>query len=174
MPFWKKKDEMDGADPGAITSIIGQDMQTVGDISFKGKLRLDGRVKGNIRGDYLVMGENGVVVGDVLVNTFVCSGRVEGNVNVKKFQVSTSGVVNGKVEATDLAVESGAALSGEIKSRSKELRLVPGSSIPKEEWDAQVQAAATGAVGAAAGRKVAAASGAVPTAPRKPATAVAG
>ena len=138
--FWKKKE---GADDDAmvVSSVIGQDMQLVGDVSFKGKLRLDGRIKGNIRGDYLIMGENGVVVGDVMANTFVCSGRVEGNVNVKKFQISTSGAINGKVEAVDLAVESGAALSGEIKSRSKELRLVPGSSIPKEEWDSRVQAA---------------------------------
>lgn len=147
MAFWKKG-AGDGAEV-AVTSLIGQDMELVGDVSFKGKLRLDGRVKGNVRGDYLIMGESGVVVGDILVNTFVCSGRVEGNVNVKKFQISNKGVINGKVEATDLEVESGAALSGEIKSRSKELRLVPGSSIPKEEWDAQVQEAAAHAASTA-------------------------
>lgn len=143
MVFWKKNDDDDGGENAAITSVIGQDMQLVGDVSFKGKLRLDGRVKGNVRGDYLIMGESGVVVGDVLVNNFVCSGRVEGNVNVKKLHISASGAIDGKVEATDLTVESGAAISGEVKSRSKELRLVPGSSIPKEEWDAQVQEAAT-------------------------------
>lgn len=153
MVFWRKKD--DDGESGAVTSILGQELQLVGDVSFKGKLRLDGRIKGNVRGDYLIMGENGVVVGDVLVNTFVCSGRVDGNVNAKKFQISNRGVINGKVEASDLAVESGAALNGEVKSRSKELRLVPGTSIPKEEWDAQVKGAASGAAGA---KKAAAAS----------------
>ncbi len=162
MAFWNKGNEE--VNEGAITSVIGQDMQLVGDVSFKGKLRLDGRIKGNVRGDYLVMGESGVVVGDILVNTFVCAGRVEGNVNVKKLQVATSGVVNGKVEAADLQVESGAALSGEIKSRSKELRLVPGSSIPKEEWDAQVKEAAALAASAA---KKAAAGGSAPAAAAK-------
>jgi len=147
MAFWRKK-KGKGANV-AVTSLIGQDMELVGDVSFKGKLRLDGRIKGDVRGDYLILGEAGVVVGDILVNTFVCSGRVEGNVNVKKFQISHKGVINGKVEATDLEVESGAALSGEIKSRSKELRLVPGSSIPKEEWDAQVQEAAAHAASTA-------------------------
>ncbi|MDZ7642487.1 MAG: polymer-forming cytoskeletal protein [Desulfurivibrio sp.] len=137
--FFRKKSDDEEGENTAVSSLIGQDLQLVGDVSFKGKLRLDGRVKGNVSGDYLIMGESGVVVGDVLVNNFVCSGRVEGNVNVKKLHVSTSGAINGKVEATDLTVESGAALSGEVKSRSKELRLVPGSSIPKEEWDAQVQ-----------------------------------
>jgi cytoskeletal protein CcmA (bactofilin family) len=39
-----------------ITSVIGADMQLSGDISFKGKLRLDGRAEGNIRGEYLILG----------------------------------------------------------------------------------------------------------------------
>lgn len=125
-----------------VTSIIGMEMQMVGDISFKGKLRLDGKVEGNIQGDYLILGDNGIIIGDIMVNTFVCAGRVQGNVNVKTLQVIKSGTINGKVETTDLAVESGAALNGEIKSRAKELRLMPGSAIPQEEWDAKVQEAA--------------------------------
>lgn len=141
-----KRDEA-GAIEGnkdAVTSIIGQDMQLVGDISFKGKLRLDGKAEGNIQGDYLILGDTGFVVGDIVANIFVCSGRVQGNVNVKKLHVIKSGTINGKVETTDLAVESGAALNGEIKSRTKDLRLVPGSAIPQEEWDARVQEAAAG------------------------------
>ena len=125
-----------------VTSIIGKEMQIVGDISFKGKLRLDGKAEGNIQGDYLILGDNGIVIGDIMVNTFVCAGRVQGNVNVKTLQVIKSGTINGKVETADLAVESGAALNGEIKSRAKELRLLPGAAIPQEEWDARVQEAA--------------------------------
>ena len=125
-----------------VTSIIGMEMQMVGDISFKGKLRLDGKVEGNIQGDYLILGDNGIIIGDIMVNTFVCAGRVQGNVSVKTLQVIKSGTINGKVETADLAVESGAALNGEIKSRAKELRLLPGTAIPQEEWDARVQEAA--------------------------------
>ncbi|MFP3983584.1 MAG: polymer-forming cytoskeletal protein [Desulfurivibrionaceae bacterium] len=141
--FFGRKSEKDGGNDSAITSVIGQDMQLEGDVSFKGKLRLDGRIKGNVQGDYLIMGESGVVVGDILVNTFVCCGQVEGKVNVKKLNVFASGAVDGRVEATDMTVESGAALNGEVKSRSKELRLEPGSSISKEDRNAQVKEAAT-------------------------------
>ncbi len=147
--FFNKNEAGSGGDKEAVTSVIGQEMQLIGDISFKGKLRLDGKTEGNIQGDYLILGESGMVVGDVAVNIFVCSGRVQGNVNVKKLQVTSSGVINGKVDAADLEVESGAALSGEVKSRSKELRLVPGSAIPQEEWDARVQEAAAGKAKAA-------------------------
>lgn len=115
-----------------VTSIVGADMQLVGDISFKGKLRLDGKISGNIRGEHLILGETGTVTGDIAVATFVCSGRVEGNVNARKLSMARSGFVQGKVETTDLIVESGAVLNGEIKSRTQELRLVPGA-LPGEE-----------------------------------------
>lgn len=144
-----KRDEnaaLDGLSKDTVTSIVGQDMQMVGDICFKGKLRIDGKAEGNIQGDYLILGDSGIILGDIMVNTFVCAGRVQGNVNVKKLQVIKSGTVNGKVETTDLAVESGAALNGEIKSRAKELRLMPGAAIAPEEWDARVQEAAASKV----------------------------
>jgi len=144
MLFAKKSDPDKPADAkDKVTSIVGEDMQLVGDISFKGKLRLDGKAEGNIQGDYLILGETGMVIGDIVANTFVCSGKVNGNVNVKKLHVIKSGNITGKVETSDLSVESGATLNGEIKSRTKDLRLVPGSSIPKEEWDARVQEAAS-------------------------------
>ena len=122
------------------TSIIGQEMTMIGDVIFKGKLRLDGKVKGNIKGDYLILGETGNVTGDIQVENFTCQGQVDGNVNAKKLHVITDGTINGKVEATDLSVESGAALNGEIKSRIKDLRLVPGTSISEDEWEKKLQA----------------------------------
>lgn len=125
-----------------ITSVIGAEMQLVGDISFKGKLRLDGKAEGNIHGEYLILGETGIVSGEIVVNTFVCSGRVAGTVNAQKLYVVKSGFIEGKVETMDLAVESGAVLNGEVKSRSQELRLLPGSAAPEAtDWESMKEAA---------------------------------
>ncbi len=145
--FFKKNENavLDDLSKDVVGSIIGKEMQMVGDICFKGKLRLDGNAEGNIQGDYLILGDSGIIIGDIVVNTFVCAGRVQGNVNVKTLQVIKSGTISGKVETTDLAVESGAALNGEIKSRAKELRLMPGTATPQEEWNARVQEAAAAA-----------------------------
>ncbi|MGV1097947.1 bactofilin family protein [Thiovibrio sp. JS02] len=139
MGLFRKPSAAD-AEKEMITSIIGADMQLVGDVTFRGKLRLDGQAEGNIRGEYLILGETGTISGDIVVDTFVCSGRVEGSVNVKKLYVVKSGHIQGKVETMDLAVESGAVLNGEIKSKTQqELRLVPGSSIPEEEWETRMK-----------------------------------
>lgn len=138
MNFFKIKGSPgNGQGRDAITSIIGKEMQLAGDVNFKGRLRLDGSADGNISGEYLILGEEGMITGDVACEVFVCSGRVEGNVNVKKLHVVKGGIITGKVETLDLAVESGAFLNGEVKSRTQELRLVPGSPISQEEWEAR-------------------------------------
>lgn len=139
---FKKNDSVE-KNKDLVTSIIGKDMHILGDITFKGKMRLDGKAEGNVRGEFLILGETGSIVGDIAAAVFVCSGRVDGNVNVKTLHVIKGGTINGTVETSDMSVESGAILNGEVKSRSKDIRLVPGSSIPKEEWEAKVQEAAT-------------------------------
>lgn len=123
------------------TSVIGKGMSLTGNVSFKGRLRLDGNVEGNIDGEHLILGATGKVVGDVNAANMVCHGHVEGNVDAKKLHVMQGGTITGKVETADLSVDSGALLNGEIKSRSQDLRLIPGSSIPESEWEEKVGAA---------------------------------
>jgi len=105
--------------PNAISSIIGQDMAIVGDITFQSKIQLDGKLQGNISGTFLVLSESGKIVGDVVAETLVCYGKVDGNVKADKLFLKKSGVINGCVETSDLSVESGGILNGEIKSQTQ-------------------------------------------------------
>jgi cytoskeletal protein CcmA (bactofilin family) len=117
-----------------VTSIIGKEMRLTGDVDFKSTLRLDGRVEGNVKGECLILGVSGKVIGDVEVDNLACHGHVEGNVQAGKLHLMKSGTISGRVETSDLLVESGAQLNGEINSRPQDLRLVPGIS-GKEEAD---------------------------------------
>lgn len=126
---------------GETTSVIGREMSLVGNVTFKGRLRLDGKIEGNVKGENLILGAPGKIIGDVNAANLVCHGHVEGNVDAKKLHVMRGGTITGKVETADLSVESGALLNGEIKSRSQDLRLIPGSSIPESEWEEKVGAA---------------------------------
>lgn len=101
----------------AISSVIGQDMSIIGDLSFKSKIQLDGNLQGNLNGTFLVLSESGKIVGDVVAETMVCYGRVEGNVKAGKLFLKKTGLINGRVETSDLSVESGGILNGEIKSQ---------------------------------------------------------
>jgi cytoskeletal protein CcmA (bactofilin family) len=119
--------------PNAISSIIGQDMTIVGDLSFKSKIQVDGRLQGNLSGTCLVLSESGRIVGDVASDSLICYGQIDGNLTVGKLFLKKTGVINGRVETSDLSVESGGILNGEIKPKSQDLglgdsRVAPASS----------------------------------------------
>ena len=133
--FFSKNHAGETAGAKTITSVLGPGLHLSGDISFKGKMRIDGNTEGNILGEYLILGETGTITGEIKVDTFVCSGRVHGSVNVGKLCMISSGCIEGRVETMDLAVESGAILNGEVKFRTQELRLIPGSGSQEGALD---------------------------------------
>ena len=102
--------------PNAIRSIIGQDMTMVGDLSFKSKIQIDGQIQGNLTGTSLVVSETGRIIGNVITESLVCYGQINGDLTVGKLFLKKTGVINGRVETSDLSVESGGSLNGEIKS----------------------------------------------------------
>ena len=102
-----------------ISSIISTDMRVKGEMSFKGKARVDGVVEGNIKGEHLVLSESGKVYGDIELVTLICHGSVEGNVKAQKVTAHTSSSIKGNLVATSLTVESGAQLNGEVSSSSQ-------------------------------------------------------
>ncbi len=120
-------------DKAAINSIIGQGLNIVGDLSFSGKLKLDGTIKGNVKGEYIVIGKTGVVTGDVNIETCICQGKVYGNINSKDLTVVKGCRIEGNVETVNLAVESGASLIGEVKVDDKDLRLIETGFSPEEQ-----------------------------------------
>lgn len=101
--------------PNAISSIIGQDMTIIGDLTFKSKIQVDGRLQGNLSGTCLVLSESGRIVGDVVTDSLICYGQIDGNLTVGKLFLKKTGVINGRVETSDLSVESGGRLNGEIR-----------------------------------------------------------
>lgn len=119
MKIFSDNKASDNTPPTAISSIIGQDMAIVGDITFKSKIQLDGNLQGNISGTFLVLSESGRITGDVVAETMVCYGKIEGNVKADKLFLKKTGVIDGRLETSDLSVESGGVLNGEIKSQTQ-------------------------------------------------------
>ena len=120
-----------------ISSIIGQDMTLTGDLVFKSKIQIDGKINGNLNGDSLILSATGKIEGDVEVKSIICYGQIDGNVKAGSLFLKKSGVINGRVETSDLFVESGGILNGEIKSsqQATDLKVLQGtadSSPPPE------------------------------------------
>jgi cytoskeletal protein CcmA (bactofilin family) len=107
--------EMKKVESEVISSIIDKTMIITGDITFKGKARIDGVINGNIEGEHLVLSETGRINGDIIVSSFNCYGTIEGNIKTNMLTARKNCSISGKLEAGSLTVESGAAIQGEIK-----------------------------------------------------------
>lgn len=124
----KNKESVKAVDKGAINSILDEGVFVAGDISFKGKARVDGRIEGNVSGDYLILSESGIIIGDIEVEVVVCQGRVDGNIKAEKLHAQHAAKISGSLDVTDLTVDSGASLNGDVKAHSQDLRLLEGSA----------------------------------------------
>lgn len=119
------------AESQAISSIIDKTMKIKGEISFKGKARIDGQIEGNINGEHLVLSKSGVITGDVTVSSFICQGKIEGGVKAELVTAKKSCTINGKLESGSLTVEPGATITGEIRT-SVGNKNTPAVKIAKE------------------------------------------
>ena len=123
--------EMKKVESEAISSIIDKSMTIKGEISFKGKARIDGTINGNIEGEHLILSESGRINGDITVVSFNCYGHIEGNIKANMLTARKSCSITGKLEAGSLTVEPGAAMKGEIQVAVQELKTTERVAAPQ-------------------------------------------
>jgi cytoskeletal protein CcmA (bactofilin family) len=103
-------------DTSAI-NIIRQGTDIVGDITCKGDIRIDGKLKGTLNCDgKVVVGEGGVIEGTITCKNADISGSVKVSISVKELLTlkSTSNLV-GDINTNKLQIEPGANFSGNCK-----------------------------------------------------------
>ena len=88
-----------------------------GDIIASGDFRLDGTLEGNIQlNGKLVVGDSGVVTGNVLCQNANIIGTVNGNLSVKELlSLHTSARVRGDILINKLSIEPGAVFTGKCR-----------------------------------------------------------
>lgn len=102
-----------------ISTVVGQQTTISGDLVFSGGLHLDGRIKGNVTGEggssSLVVSHEGVIEGDVRVDTLILDGTVVGDVYAAKHaELATRARVSGTVYYHLLEMAMGAEVNGKL------------------------------------------------------------
>ncbi len=98
--------------------LLGIDTKFEGSIRFTGTLRIDGTVVGNIQsepgsGSVLIINQQATVTGDIVSDSVLISGRVEGNVRAReRVEIFRSGQLKGDVFTADIMIEGGAEFQG--------------------------------------------------------------
>ena len=127
--------EMQKAESETISSIIDKSMSVTGEISFKGKTRIDGSVEGNISGEHLILSDSGKIIGDIQVSSFICHGSLEGNIKANLVTARKGCAIHGKLEAGSLTVEPGATLDGEVRAATSEKQPAGGVAADSTSAD---------------------------------------
>lgn len=115
-------DKKENTNFGKIETLISKDTKVEGYIEAMGTLRIDGTVKGGVRqADGLIIGETGVVEGDIHSTGVSISGKVEGNIfSDTNLELLPESTVIGDIETVDLSISNGATFNGKCTMITEE------------------------------------------------------
>lgn len=127
-----------GTAKNAIDTLIGVNTKIEGNITFRGGLRIDGEVCGNISCEEgqqgtLVISEKATVEGAVRVGHVVINGTVIGPVSANEtLELLSAARVTGDVEYQQIEIQQGAVVEGRLVhlpgARNVELKLASNSA----------------------------------------------
>ncbi len=95
-----------------------------GELEFQTYFRVDGRIEGTVRSSSeLVVGEGGVVEGELEVGRCVIGGEVRGSIRATDLvQLHATARVWADISAPSLVMEDGAFLEGSVSMDSKSVK----------------------------------------------------
>lgn len=111
-------------DKEKINTIIGDITEIKGNIIAKGSIRIDGKIEGGVFSEQtIVIGEKGLIKGDINASEINCSGVIYGNVSVKnKLELMSSGQIYGDISTESLVIHEKAVFEGNcIMKKQKQL-----------------------------------------------------
>ena len=116
----KEVKSSDGNNKDQITTLVGEGASFEGNITTS-SARIDGALKGEAKlYGSLIVGEKGLIVGDVSSPKVIVFGKIEGKVKANILEVKETGNIEGDVEIQSLTVESGGILNGNSSMKQSE------------------------------------------------------
>ena len=119
----------------AITTLIDKDIVISGDTTYTGGIRIDGKIKGNLKvhgeeGSLLIMGHGSKITGDVEVEKAIINGEINGNVKCRDYlELNTNAIVNGSIEYDIIEVHEGSKINGILKFIRNKKKIKPKKKI---------------------------------------------
>lgn len=118
---------------GRLSGFVGSGTISTGETLFQAMLRIDGRVKGEIKSEEgtLIIGATGRVDASIYVGEAIINGLVNGDIVVaNKLSLGRSAKIVGNVQAPRLIMEDGAIMEGNcsmIQPNEKKEKLIAKS-----------------------------------------------
>jgi cytoskeletal protein CcmA (bactofilin family) len=117
----------------SVISIIGPGMRVIGDCETEGTLRIEGTVEGTVRaGKAVVVGKDGVVLGDIATQDAVIGGRVTGTVVAEsRLELQATCLIEGEIRARRMKLDEGGTVNGKVHMGEASVQSVQGKPLAK-------------------------------------------
>lgn len=101
-------------DSQGVNAFVGRGVEFKGIISYKGTVRIDGELDGEIHTEgTLLVGEEAIIKAKVTAGTIICKGKITGDIKVQeKIKLRAPAVINGSVTTPMLSMEEGVFFNG--------------------------------------------------------------
>ena len=118
--FTNKDDDARITEISNSSNTISKDTSIDGNVETTGNLRIEGKIKGNIRArSKVVLGTSGEVEGKVFAQTADIEGTIKGTVQVEgMLTLKSTANIKGDIKTGKLAMEAGAVFDGRCKMGS--------------------------------------------------------
>src|SRR5574340_398864 len=98
-----------------ISTLIGEGYVITGELRGASVIRIEGKIIGNVVVEGgSVLGEKGVIEGDIMTKSAIIYGTVSGNVKTTQLEIKKSGYVSGDIVTETLQIELGAQYNGKL------------------------------------------------------------
>ncbi len=119
---------------GEITTLLGRGATFEGKLTFEGTVRIDGRFKGEVfTDDVLVIGEGAHVEAEIDVGEVIVQGTVVGNIKAKRsIEIHAPGRVKGDLHTPSLQIDKGVIFEGRsfMEAASQQTRSAQAQPAP--------------------------------------------
>jgi cytoskeletal protein CcmA (bactofilin family) len=116
-----------------LINIIGSETEITGQIVTKGDIRIDGKLKGNLKSEgRVVIGETGTINGEIECGNIEVYGSIFGKLTVRELtMLKSSAKIEADIITKKLGVEPGAIFTGHCEMSNSQSK--PDAERPKQE-----------------------------------------
>ncbi len=118
-----------------LLNLINSGTEVIGDIISNGDVRIDGILRGTVNTKAkLVIGQTGIIEGDVKAQNSDISGQVKGNIMVDDLLVlKSNGKITGDITTKKIIVETGGEFNGKCQMQSSGIKNAAPASAPQQK-----------------------------------------